>query len=130
MTELRNRSVLIVDDNEVDRLVAKSILKKIGIHAIHEAENGTIAAGKLSTSKEIGSFYDLVFVDWNMPSSGGLKLLQMVSQEPKFKKMKMIVMTGTSDTQVVQDAIEFGADDFIVKPLTFEIVREKLENHN
>ncbi len=127
MIPLRKFNILVVDDNSMDRLITKSILQKLGLKSLQEAENGSIAAGKLETAHEIGKPYDIVFMDWNMPSSSGLKLLQIVQKDPKLRQTKIIVMTATSDPSVVEDAIENGASDFIVKPVTIEVVKEKLD---
>lgn len=123
---LRKFNVLIVDDNASDRLMAKSILKKLHLKTIHEAENGVVAEAKLLRAAEMKDPYDIVVVDWNMPGMNGLKLLQFIRSEPKLKNPKVLMITAESKKPLVQEAISSGVSDFIVKPLKLDIVEEKL----
>ena len=122
-----NLRILIVDDNASDRTVARSLVFRLKPALVHEAENGSVAEGKLQTSFNIGKPYTLLIIDWNMPGTNGLKLLQCIRANPKMKGIKIIVMTGTAAREVVEAAISNGADDFIVKPLEAKLLQQKIE---
>lgn len=124
---LRNLKVLIVDDNISDRLIVKSILLKLRVASVQEAEDGAIAESKLLTADDISQRYDVVILDWNMPRANGHKLLKIIKSNWHLKNTKVIVMTATANQDVVEDAIHAGASDFIVKPVELALLQGKLE---
>ena len=119
--------VLIVDDNATDRMIVRQSLRKLGCKEIQEAEDGTIAEGKIRTAVEIGACFDLVILDWNMPRTTGAKLLEHLRTFSKTRNMKIIIMTATADRETVESAIQGGANDFLVKPVQIEALKEKIE---
>jgi two-component system chemotaxis response regulator CheY len=123
-TDLR---VLIVDDNQSDRLLCKALVSNLGVTHIQGAENGSIAETKMVAAVDVGQAYDLVILDWNMPRANGLKLLQYVRHNRRLKHTKIIIMTATAERELVDEAVKHGADDFIVKPLKAEPLHEKIK---
>jgi two-component system, chemotaxis family, chemotaxis protein CheY len=119
--------ILIVDDNQSDRMVVRAMVFKFRPTFVHEAENGAVAESKLKTAIEISQPYHLVVLDWNMPNTNGLKLLQLVRAKAQFKSLKIIVMTGSAAREIVEAAIKNGADDFIVKPIDEDLLHQKIE---
>lgn len=124
---LRDLRVLIVDDNLSDRIIVKAMLKEIHVAAVHEAESAMVASSKLGTATEMNDSYDLMLLDWNMPGTGGYKFLRQIQPIVSLRKMKIIVMTSTSNQEIVEAAVENGVKDFIVKPVELELLRKKLE---
>lgn len=120
-------NVLIVDDNKSDRLIVGSIVRNFLFTDIHEAEGGSEAIQKISTASEIDKAFNLILLDWNMPNGRGEKVLEYVRSEKALKNCRVIVMTATSERGVVERAIELGADDFIVKPVALDTLKEKVE---
>jgi two-component system chemotaxis response regulator CheY len=119
--------VLIVDDSSSDRIIAHAMLTKLKFREVQQAEDGKIAESKMVTAAQIGDPFHLIVLDWNMPRSNGLKLLQMIRSDRMLKNTKVILMTATSDVAIVKDAIRSGVDDFIIKPLEFKVLKAKLE---
>lgn len=119
--------ILIVDDNPSDRLVVRSMVFKLKPLLIHEAENGGVAESKLKTGLEISQPYTLLILDWNMPGTNGLKLLQLMRSHSHFKSIKVIVITATAERAVVEAAVKNGADDFIVKPIDEKLLHHKIK---
>ena len=119
--------VLIVDDNPSDRAIARAMMFRLKPAFVHEAENGAVAEGKLQTGLEISKPYNLLILDWNMPGTNGLKLLQVIRGHYQLKNIKVIVMTATAAREVVEAAIKNGADDFVVKPLDSKLLVQKVE---
>jgi two-component system chemotaxis response regulator CheY len=107
--------ILIVDDNPSDRLVVRSMVFKLKPLLIHEAENGSVAEAKLKTGIEIGQPYTLVILDWNMPQTNGLKLLQQMRAHAQLKSIKVIVITATAERAVV------------VKPIDEKLLHHKIK---
>jgi FOG: CheY-like receiver len=123
----RSQSILIVDDNSTERILARAMLERLGFSTIHEAENGDIARKKLSTAFEVGSPYNFVLLDWNMSGGSGLSVLRFIRSTKNIKFTKVVIMTASSTQENVEVAIESQVDDFLVKPLTLDLLKAKIE---
>ncbi|MBZ0156356.1 MAG: chemotaxis response regulator CheY [Alphaproteobacteria bacterium] len=115
--------VLVVDDFPTMRRIVKNLLRQLGFENIDEAEDGAQALGKLK-----GGNYGLVVSDWNMPNMEGIELLRNVRQEQTpLKDIPFLMVTAEAEKEKVIEAIKAGVDNYIVKPFTAEILKEKLE---
>lgn len=121
--------VLIADDNESDRMILRSMLIALGFAEIHEAEDGVQAESKINVARQIKTPFEIVFVDWMMPKLNGLKLLQHLRSEKAHEDMVLIMTTSKSHMDAVTDAARAGVNEYIVKPLTLDVLRMKLEKH-
>ncbi len=117
---------LVVDDNQTDRLIVRRMLERMGLIDVQIAEDGTIAESKLTTAEQIKRPFQLVMLDWNMPGANGLKILQFIRKSKLTKSAKVVVMTSSSEIEVVQAAVASGANEFIVKPVAANTLSEKL----
>ena len=100
----------------------RNLLKQIGFESIDEAENGEDALRKLK-----GGDYGLVVSDWNMPIMEGIELLKRVRSDPHLKDIPFLMVTAEAEKEKVIEAIKAGVDNYIVKPFTGEVLKEKLE---
>lgn len=114
--------VLVVDDFPTMRRIVKNLLKQLGFENIDEADDGINALAKLKN----GGF-GLVVSDWNMPNMEGIDLLRAVRQEPSVKDIPFLMVTAEAEKEKVIEAIKAGVDNYIVKPFTAEVLKEKLE---
>ncbi|BCB96450.1 two-component system response regulator [Dissulfurispira thermophila] len=115
--------VLVVDDFPTMRRIVKNLLKQIGFENIDEAEDGAQALNKLRSGN-----YGLVVSDWNMPNMEGIDLLRNVRQEAEpLKNIPFLMVTAEAEKEKVIEAIKAGVDNYIVKPFTAEVLKEKLE---
>lgn len=114
--------VLVVDDFPTMRRIVKNLLKQLGFENIEEAENGEDGLRKLRSSE-----YGLVVADWNMPVMDGLQFLKSVRSDPKLKDIPFLMVTAEAEKEKVIEAIKSGVDNYIVKPFTGEVLKEKLE---
>jgi two-component system chemotaxis response regulator CheY len=114
--------VLVVDDQLSMRQVTRMALEKIGVRLIHEAENGTTAL-----AKAVAQPLDLIISDFNMPEMDGLGLLRAVRGHPAVRKLPFILITGRGDRELVVTAAQAGVNNYLVKPFTEAILREKVE---
>lgn len=115
--------VLVVDDFPTMRRIVKNLLKQIGFENIDEAEDGAQALNKLKSGN-----YGLVVSDWNMPSMEGIDLLRNIRQEAEpLKNIPFLMVTAEAEKEKVIEAIKAGVDNYIVKPFTAEVLKEKLE---
>ena len=115
--------VLVVDDFPTMRRIVKNLLKQLGFENIDEAEDGGQALQRLR-----GGNYGLVISDWNMPNMEGIELLRNVRKEADpLKNIPFLMVTAEAEKEKVIEAIKAGVDNYIVKPFTAEILKEKLE---
>ncbi|MEG0806000.1 MAG: EAL domain-containing protein [Lachnospiraceae bacterium] len=117
------KTVLIVDDNEVNRLILTKILTEDYIILI--AENGQEA---LDILKQNFDSIAAVMLDLMMPIMDGYKFLGIVEKEPQFKNIPIIVMTGDTNNENEINTLKLGAWDFVTKPYNKEIIRFRLKN--
>ena len=114
--------VLLVDDSMTIRRILKGLLGPLGVTDILEAGNGVQA---LKTLTETGGI-DYVLLDWNMPEMDGLSVLKAIRANEAWRGVKVIMCTSESDKSRVIEAIKAGANNYIVKPFTPEIIKEKM----
>jgi two-component system chemotaxis response regulator CheY len=70
---------------------------------------------------------DLVLVDWNMPEMDGISFVRAVRAEPGYGALPMMMVTTNAELAHVSKALEAGANEYIMKPFTGDMMREKLE---
>ena len=113
--------VLLVDDSSTMRRIQKTQLNGMGITDTDEAGNGEEALTKLAGAK-----FDVVLLDWNMPVMDGITLLKNIRQNGAYSGIKVIMCTSESEKAKVMEALQAGANNYIVKPFTPEALKEKL----
>ncbi|MBF0338140.1 MAG: chemotaxis response regulator CheY [Magnetococcales bacterium] len=114
--------ILVVDDFSTMRRIVKNILKQLGFDKIEEAEDGEQAFNKLKT----GGF-DFLVTDWNMPNVSGLELLKRVRSDAKLKSMPVLMVTAEAEKEQVVEAVKAGVNNYVIKPFTAEVLKEKIE---
>lgn len=113
---------LIVDDSKAVRMVLARILKEFGYDVV-EAANGREALELIETSQESLS---LVLADWNMPEVNGLDLLRTVRQNQAHASLAMVMVTSETHIDQMAAALEAGANEYVMKPFTKDILLDKL----
>ena len=114
--------VLVVDDQSSMRQVTRMALERIGVRLIHEAENGQTAL-----QKAVAQPLDLIISDFNMPEMDGLGLLRAMRGHPAVRKLPFILITERSDRELVVTAAQAGVNNYLVKPFTEAVLRQKME---
>jgi two-component system, chemotaxis family, chemotaxis protein CheY len=113
--------VLIVDDHPLTLTMLRDILKQLGFSKVREANDGDQAL-KILNNDDIG----LVFTDLNMPNMSGTEVIQGIRGKAATKNLPVIVISGEGDQDVVVKAMKAGANNFIVKPFSTQIIKEKI----
>ncbi|MDI9408939.1 MAG: response regulator [Candidatus Pacebacteria bacterium] len=113
------KSCLIVDDSRVVRTVARKILEELKFQVI-EAEDGVQALNICITNMP-----DAVLLDWNMPQMNGIEFLRKLRQSSNGSKPKVIFCTTENDVDHIVEAMNLGADEYIMKPFDTEIIESK-----
>lgn len=114
--------VLVVDDQLAMRTLTRSTLTQLGFTDVSDACDGEEALKSL-----VGKPAHLVISDYNMPKMDGLGLLRAVRAHPPIAQTAFIMLTGRADRDLVQRAVQFGVNNYLVKPFTAADLKSKIE---
>ena len=114
--------VLVVDDQLTMRALVRSALQEIGFRDIEDAQDGEEGFKSLLTRQA-----HLVISDFNMPKLDGLGFLRAVRAHEPIRKTAFIMLTGRADKDLVQRAMQFGVNNYIMKPFSPAALREKIQ---
>ena len=115
------KTCLVVDDSRVIRKVARRIIEDMGFE-VSEAGDGMEALAWCRSAMP-----DAILLDWNMPVMDGLEFLRRLRAEPGGDRPKVIFCSVENEIDRIREALDAGADEYIMKPFDREIVRCKLE---
>lgn len=115
--------MLIVDDSSTMRRIIKNTLQRLGYEDILEAEHGLQAWEILDSIDGI----KVLITDWNMPEMNGLDLVKKVRADGRFVDIPIIMVTTEGGKAEVITALKAGVNNYIVKPFTPQVLKEKLE---
>jgi two-component system chemotaxis response regulator CheY len=114
--------ILVVDDFSTMRRIVKNILKQLGYENIVEAEHGAQALEMIQAGG-----IDFVITDWNMPVMDGFGLLKKLRSDAAYKSLPVLMVTAEAEKEKVVAAIQAGVNNYIVKPFTAEVLKEKMD---
>lgn len=119
--------VLIVDDSNFMREYVRQNMEQFGWHCA-EAQDGREALGVLRGLGAGGEpdEFDVMLVDVNMPVMDGLECVKQVRDQRLAPGMKVMMVTTEADNRFIRQALENGADEFLMKPFSAQSLREKL----
>ena len=112
---------LVVDDSLATRFILSKMLKELGLETV-QAEHGQDALAKLEANSDV----ELALIDWNMPVMNGLELVTAVRRDARFNAMRIMMVTTETEMAQVVRAVEAGANEYIMKPFTKEMIEEKM----
>lgn len=113
---------LVIDDSKAIRRLLTYFAGECSFET-EEACDGQEAMEALDRNGK----FDLALVDWDMPRMNGLDFVKAVRAKPEFSEMKLMMVTTQNSMEKVALAIESGANDFLMKPLTKEMFEDKLK---
>ena len=114
--------VLIIDDSRAVRMILGRTMREIG-YEVCEACNGKEA---LSVLESDNGAITLVLVDWNMPEMNGLEFVKHVRSDPSYSATTLMMVTTETEMEQMITALEAGADEYVMKPFTKDIITDKL----
>lgn len=112
---------LVIDDSRAMRMILKQILQEMGFQ-VSEAGNGREALDRLRQMEKA----DIALVDWNMPEMNGFEFVCAVRAEAAYNDVRLMMVTTESEMSQMVKALEAGANEYVMKPFTKEVIREKL----
>src|SRR6188768_4240789 len=115
------QQALVIDDSRAVRMIVGNILREQGFQ-VHDAVHGQDGLKRLQENPDIS----LVLVDWNMPVMDGLEFIQAVRRVPAWDAVRLVMVTTETESEQVQRAITAGANEYVMKPFTPEVLVAKL----
>ena len=112
---------IVVDDSKMMRTVEQKALESMGWE-VKQASNGVEA---LSVMSAMGTC-DLALVDWQMPEMDGISLVRALRTDEKFGKVTIIMVSSNAVMESIQEAMDAGANDFVMKPFTVDALKERI----
>ncbi|MFZ0311668.1 MAG: response regulator [Candidatus Korobacteraceae bacterium] len=112
---------LIVDDSSAMRAILGMTLKRQGFEVM-QAKDGMDALALLAKVEPL----DVILIDWNMPMMNGLQLLERIRQQSQFNHTQILMVTTETGMGQMSEALAAGANEYIMKPFTPEMVSDKL----
>ena len=113
---------LVIEDSSTIRMILKQLLSKMGFNVV-EACNGLEGLERLKEMDQTA----VVMVDWNMPKMSGIDFVRAVRTQRAYDALPLIMVTTNAELENINTALEAGANEYIMKPFTLDMVREKLE---
>ena len=112
---------LIVDDSRAMRLILTRILGELGFETV-DAQNGREALTRVAVAGQ----FDVALVDWNMPEMNGLEFIRAVRAEGGHPDLTLVMVTTETETGQVVRALAAGANEYIMKPFSRDVLVDKL----
>ena len=106
--------ILIADDDQLVRMIARAVVKRAGMEAIEAADGAEAMAVIFGTER-----LDMVLLDLEMPIIGGLDVLRAIRSHPTRARVPVLVLTG-AEGQELQSALDLGATGIFPKPIAAE----------
>ena len=114
--------LLVVDDSSTMRRIIKNTLSRLGYEDVLEGEDGLQGWSALNENPDVG----MLITDWNMPEMNGLELVKKVRADARFADLPIIMVTTEGGKAEVITALKAGVNNYIVKPFTPQVLKEKL----
>jgi CheY-like chemotaxis protein len=125
-----SRTILLVEDNVDDVTLVRRAFRKANIeHPMHVVVDGDQAIAYLSGAGEFANrsqypLPSLVLLDLKLPRKSGLEVLSWIRTQPLLKRLLVVVLTSSRESNDVNDAYDVGANSYLVKPVEFDALLE------
>lgn len=113
---------LVIDDNPGILMLLTDILSEMNVN-VTEATDCKAAWDILQTRSD----FDFHLIDWMTPSMSGLELLKLIKADHRHDKAMNIMVTGLTEVEEVNQALMAGANEYLMKPFTKEMLEDKLK---
>jgi two-component system, chemotaxis family, chemotaxis protein CheY len=116
---------LVVDDSRTIRRILGGILVQLGFE-VAEAEHGVAALATLDRERDAGTPVCLTLVDWNMPEMNGLEFVKRLRADTRNASVTAVMVTTETQVDQMVAALEAGANEYVMKPFTRDVIEDKL----
>ncbi len=115
--------ILVVDDNEVNRILPRALLERLGV-TVAEAPDGESALGQLAAEP-----FDAVLLDISMPGLSGLDVCRRIRTDPRLRPIRVIAYTAHAFQSSAEEIMTAGFDGLLVKPIQREALAQAFGLH-
>jgi two-component system, chemotaxis family, chemotaxis protein CheY len=112
---------LVIDDSRAVRIIIGNILRELGMTVL-EAANGAEALERMAQNPDIA----LMLVDWNMPLMNGFDFIRAVRADRGYDAVRILMVTSEAQSEQVCRALAAGANEYLMKPFTKDMLVAKL----
>jgi len=112
---------LIIDDSSSMRSILRQYMREMKYDVV-EAGNGKEALQKCEETKD----FTIALVDWNMPVMNGLDFVRALRARHEFDNVKLMMVTTENDSARITEALSAGANEFMMKPFTYDALEQKI----
>ena len=113
---------MVIDDSRAIRMILTRSLNQLGFE-VCSAGNGQEA---LTILEQQAPELDCFLVDWNMPEVNGIEFVERVRRMPDYLNVPLMMVTTETEVDQMVRALEAGANEYVMKPFTAEIIADKL----
>ena len=113
---------IVIDDSRAIRRILGETMRELGFE-VCEASDGAEA---LQTLDRVGPPVQLMLVEWNMPRMNGLEFVNQVRRDDRFSASLVVMVTTETSVDQMSKALDAGANEYVMKPFTKEIIEDKL----
>ena len=115
-------SLLIVDDNEINRNLLYRYLVRKGGYTVTAAESGRRALELIEAQP-----FDLVLLDLLMPDLSGYDVLKILRKNYSLSELPIIMLTAKQESEALVETLQLGANDYVVKPIDFNVLTARID---
>ena len=112
---------MVVDDSKAIRMILSRTLSEAG-YEVCQAANGREALSLLGQTCDVS----LILVDWNMPQMNGLEFVRQIRSDQRYASVLLMMVTTETEIDQMVAALDAGANEYVMKPFTKEIIEDKL----
>lgn len=125
---MKTESILaiVIDDMVASRALMIELLRKINILNVRESDSGERGLNLIRELIKEKQKPTLIFLDWHMPGMSGMEVLKHLKSDPDTREIPVIMVSAEEQSASILQAIEEGAANYIVKPITEQLLTEKL----
>ena len=113
---------MVVDDSRTIRIILTKMLSELGLD-VCPAGDGKEA---LEVAEREKGAFSVIMADWNMPEMNGLELVKRLRSDPRLASVPIVMITTETETRQVMAALEAGANEYVMKPFSRDIIADKL----
>ena len=115
-------TALVIDDSRAIRMILGRTLNRFG-YEVCSAANGREALDMIGEQELALS---VILVDWNMPEMNGLDFVKTIRADPRYREVPLMMVTTETEIEQMYRALEAGANEYVMKPFTDEVIADKL----
>ncbi len=119
---MKKLKILLIEDDEIERMKFVRVCSKNTLHTIVEANNGERALDLLNT-EELPNF---IVLDLNMPKMDGIEFLKILKSKKELKFIPIVIMSTSNNYNDIKQCYEVGISGYMIKPLHYKDYKEKI----